>query len=144
MSELSTEQIPFPVLLVGKFGILHFRGCPAELVTESGRLRRLYDEKGYYFVDNNLKRYQIVGTTIIQGHGRFGGWSFDGPFLLKREVLFSAELKFIKQLDLKMTAELIANFIKKAEDAGQNDVARFWEAFNQCKRRSKSVAGSRA
>lgn len=145
MNDCDTDQIPYPILLVMEQGIREFRMAPKELVERTDMLKILADARWFFIVDENLKKYRITGISIIKGNGWFGGYSFDGPFLLKREVIFRARLSLLETLDAQEVAKLLAERIRKSQGAAKNDVARFWEAFeisNVGEARSLSVIRS--
>lgn len=126
---ITTESLSYPILMFSKrLFILEFKESPHALIWEKASLRRLDDLKGVSVIDNELKEYHVLTTRVVRGHGFLSGYFLRGPFL-ERRVVFSSELAFVLQRNIRSVAELIIQYMQTAQGFNKRDVGRFWAAF---------------
>jgi hypothetical protein len=135
----TTDTLPYPILLRSrKYFLFQFKKSPDELVWEKGSLKRFQYFREAFIIDNQLRKHEIVTSHVVGGHGFLSGYFLQGPFLA-RNVVFRSDVSFIEQGNLRSVAEMIAEFMKDSQSVRNDDVARFWAAFESFERKAEQT-----
>jgi hypothetical protein len=121
---ITTSDVNYPILLVGKHGKFGFRNNASDLVERTESLRHLNEVDWLQLLDREFNLYRMENLKPLRGAGRLGGYFFEGPFL-SRKVVYQADLHLLKKLSVDEVAEIILKFMRSSQSFQKKDETMF-------------------